>query len=255
MNRLAATVMAGTLAAALVSCSSSDGDDQELLVFAAASLSGPLEEIVKAFESATDIRVDVSIGGSQMLAHQIASGAPADVFISAGERPMEFLRERDAVGNAIDSLLTNRLVVATPANLELEVTSLLRLTAPDIKRVALADPDLAPAGAYAKEALRAAGVWEAVKAKLVIGTDVRTTLTYVETGNAEAALVYSTDAALARNVRVADVVPVDSYGPVVYPVAVLEQGKNGDAATAFAEFLTGERSSRILEKYGFVPIN
>ena len=249
------TLVTSALAAALLACASPQSDDGALLVFAAASLAEALSEIEREYESATDAQVDVSFGASQMLAQQIASGAPADLFISAGALPVEFLRDQDALDDGVTDLLTNRLVVATRPGLAVEILSLSQLVTSDIERIALADPDLAPAGSYAREALRALGLWQDVEKKLVLGADVRTTLAYVETGNVDAALVYSTDALAAPNVRIADIVPADSYRPIVYPVALVGEGRNRKKAAEFAAFLSGERASRIFRAHGFQPMD
>ena len=226
------------------------GRSEELLVFAATSLTDAMREIEEEFESDGRADVLVSFGGSQALARQISSGAPADLYISAGTGPVEFLRaDGVSLSDAVD-LLTNRLVVVSrkgAARPEL----LADLAGNGFGRVALADPNLAPAGMYAREALVGLGLWDAVEPKLIFGSDVRVTLTYVETGNADAALVYATDAR-STDLAIIEVVPAGAYPRIVYPAVIVDESPNKPLARRFLDFLQSERAGEIFDKYGFV---
>jgi molybdate transport system substrate-binding protein len=235
-----------TIAAA--ACSAGPDDRDELLVFAAASLGDALTEVEVEFEA--EIRIAINYGGSQMLAWQISKGAPADVFISAGEFPVRALAEEGLIEAKPVSLLANKLVVVTRAN-DLQIETMEQLATSAMERIAIADPELAPAGAYAKESLISLGLWERLEGKLVIGTDVRATLVYVQTGNADAALVYETDAASASDLRALDIVPADSYSPVVYPVVIVARSENKDQAAEFVELLLSDRARKIFLRHGF----
>ena len=244
--RLAAVL---TLALTLLTgCARPDGD--ELLVFAAASLADALEEIGERFGEETDTKVVFSFGGSQALAQQIASGAPADVFVAAGRPPMDFLVSRNAVDVVEDAVVHNELVVAVREDSKAP-GSMSDLVGPAVGRVAIADPGLAPAGIYGREALRRLGLWELLLPALVFGADVRAALAYLESGNVDAALVYATDAREAPGVRALDIVPPDSYTPIEYPAAVLEDSENRGAALAFVRFLKSDAAQRIFERHGF----
>lgn len=239
-------------AALLTSCSgASAGDRPEALVFAAASLTNALEKAVDAYEQTNAAEIHVSYAGSQRLAHQIAGGAPAHLFLSAGEQPVEFLRQRGLVRNEVN-LLSNKLVVIS--NRALDDPSANALASPSIERIALADPNLAPAGAYAREALQSVGLWDALQPKIVIAPHVRAAVAFVETGNADAAIVYATDAAAARNVRASDILRPDSYTPIVYPLVTLESDDPPDAADGFAQFLSSPDAHDIFRSHGFEPI-
>ena len=239
-------------ATVLVGCSSGSSSGQdEILVFAAASVTNALNEAAALYEQATDVKINVSYAGSQNLAQQIASGAPAQVFISAGVPPVAFLQTRGLIGNEHD-LVSNKLVAIT--KLSLSEQSLTALSAPNIERIALADPDLAPAGAYSREALQSAGLWESLQPKIVLGQNVRATMAFVEAGNADVALVYSTDAAIARGVETLDIVPHDSYGPVVYPVVTVESEEPTQAADAFVQFLLSPDAQEVFRSHGFEPV-
>ena len=255
MNAVGTAVLLLALAgvAAMAGCSQGDRE-AALLVFAAASLTDALEEVGDAYEMTGRARVDFSMGGSQMLAQQIASGAPADILISAGRSPVDFLARRGFTATGGADLLSNRLVVVRRAGAGGELSSMDQLASSAVGSVAIANPELAPAGRYAEESLVNLGLWEDVQAKLVIGADVRATLAYVESGNAEVALVYETDARLARNVDVLDLVPESSYTPVTYPAVLIEGAEHEGPAREFLEFLTSDEASRIFRAHGFVPI-
>jgi molybdate transport system substrate-binding protein len=221
-------------------------------VFAAASLAVALEEIAADFEAESGIEVAFSFGGSQSLAQQVAGGAPADLIIAAGENPVQFLIERNLVRSKPIDLLTNKLVVVVRKGTEKPKT-LQDLTGPAFSRVAIAGPDLAPAGTYGRQALIELGLWEQIEDRLVFGPDVRATLAYVESGNVDAALVYETDARASNRVDVLDIVPADSYTSIVYPAALVHEAPNETAAKLFLEFLEGPQATKIFQSFGFQP--
>ena len=221
-------------------------------MFAAASLADALERIGADFEAESGTKVAFSFGGSQTLAQQVAGGAPADLIIAAGENPVQFLVERKLVRSEPINLLTNRLVLAVRQDAH-RPDKLQELTGPAFSSIAIADPDLAPAGTYGRQALVELGLWDQIKDKLVFGPDVRSTLAYVESGNADAALVYETDARASNRVDVLDIVPTDSYSPIVYPAALVHQAPNESKAKLFLEFLEGPEARKIFQNLGFQP--
>ena len=123
-----------------------------------------------------------------------------------------------------------------------------------VGRVAIADPDLAPAGRYARESLTRLGLWDAIQERLVIGINVRATLAYVESGNVDAALVYQTDAAIAGDVQVLDIVPPESHSAIVYPAAVIKRSERKIEAREFLVFLRGQAAKSIFLRHGFLPL-
>ena len=245
-------LLVAALVVALAGCTPAD-QRPELLVFAAASLAGALDEIATEFERPGSARVVISYGGSQALAQQIASGAPADVFVSAGEFPVRFLEEKRLLASAPTQLLTNELVVVAGAGSDLSPVSMADLAAGPFVRVAIADPELAPAGRYARESLMGLGLWDGLKPRLVFAPDVRAAMAYVESGSSDAALVYRTDGLASDRVRVLDIVPPGSYAPVRYPAAVIADSENRRAAQSFVDFLRGDTAGDILRKFGFEP--
>ena len=241
----------GTLIAvcliALIACAG----DEELLVFAATSLRDPITEVSQQYEADSGVNVALSFGASQSLAQQIANGAPADVFISAGAAPVDFLDERGFVSNE-DSvrLLGNDLVVVMLDDSTI-IDSLDSLASDSITRLALADPALAPAGSYAKEALQSGGVWDDVRSKLLLGKDVRAAMTYVEVGNADAGIVYSTDALSSDSLHVVHHIAPALHSPIVYPAVAINNVSNREDITDYLEFLSSEKSLDVFRKFGF----
>ena len=224
-------------------------ESDRLLVFAAISLTDSLAEIVPAFEEESGVQVSISLGGSQLLAQQILKGAPADVFFAAGVAPVDMLFSEGLLGSDAEAIVTNDLVLVTRPGLGID--SLNGLLESKVERVALADPDLAPAGVYARHALTTFGLWDRVSEKLVMGNDVRTTLAYVERGNADAALVYRTDATTARDVEVYDVISPFSYPQIIYPAAVIAGSNDTATAAAFLAYLKSDNAQAIFRRYGF----
>ena len=235
----------------LAGCSSSPDQRQELVVFAAASLADALEEIEGAFEANHPYELTFAYGGSQMLAQQISGGAPADVFLSAGVPPIDFLLEIGMLKDPGTAILTNRLVLAVRETDGPRIATIQALADPQIGRIAIADPELAPAGLYARQSLERLALWDALKPKLVFGTNVRVTIAYLESGNADAAIVYFTDAVASPKVRVLDLIPPDSHEPIAYPGAIIRVSKKEQGAETLLEFLRGEEAVRVFGNYGF----
>jgi molybdate transport system substrate-binding protein len=218
-------------------------------VFAAASTREALEEIAGHYQAETGTRVECSPAASSALARQIEQGADADLFLSADERWADYLAERGLVGQRRD-LLANRLVVVVPQGSGLNLTSLAGLAGDDVKHLALALGPV-PAGRYAREALKKAGVWERVAGRVREGGDVRAALAYVARGEAEAGIVYATDAAATSRVRVALEVPEALHGPVRYPLVLLRGAAGKPTARAFYDYLGEEKAAAVFRRAGF----
>ena len=241
------------LALLLASCTGG-GTDDELLVFAATSLTDAMTEAAAAFEASGGVKVEVSFGPSRALAQQIASGAPADLYFAAGQPPMDFLVEGGQVSeDGIVRLLSNKIVLITGQDAP-SVGSVDELANANFERIAMPDPEIAPAGNYTKTALRNLGLWERMLPSIVFANDVRATLSYVQTGNADAGFLYQTDAATADDIVILDIVPIDSYPDVVYPAAAVQGAENKEGAEAMLEFLRGDAAREIFRKHGFTPL-
>ena len=225
---------------------------EELLVSAAASLTDALEEVGKLYEAGSGNKLLFNLAASSDLARQIRAGAPADVFFSADAAQMDMLQQAGDVDAAARvSLLSNSLVVVVPTKSVLVIASAKDLAA--VKHLALADPAAVPAGVYAKSWLKSAGAWPLVEAHIVPALNVRAALAAVETEAAEAGIVYRTDAAISRRVRVALEVPRDQGPKIVYVVAPLRASKKAGSPD-FVRFLSTPEATRVFEKFGFVVL-
>jgi molybdate transport system substrate-binding protein len=222
-----------------------------LTVSAAASVKDALAEAEAAYKQGHG-NVDFSnnFGSSGTLATQIDQGAPVDLFLSAAAKPMDDLQAKGLiVAGTRRNLLRNMLVLIAPKDSSLR--NFQGLTDKSIKMIAVGDPASVPAGQYGRQTLAALHLTDKVNAKLVLGKDVRQVLTYVETGNADAGLVYATDAQVSGKVRVVATAPESSHDPIVYPVGVVKGGHNEGDARKFVEFLHSPAVQTIFKKYGF----
>ena len=241
----------------IVATSCGSGGEDEIVVCAAASLTEVMEHLGLYFAEIEGIKVRFSLGGSTALAQQIIRGAPADAFVFAGPQPMVMLDERGLiVPDSTVELLGNELVLiaSSPTADKTELSSIEELADADF-RVTIADPDLAPAGRYAREALQDLGMWQRLEHRLVFGFNVRVTLGYVETGNVDAAIVYRTDAQIVEGLEVFASIPKESHSPIVYPAGVVERSSHVEAARKFLLFLQGDKARETFQEYGFIPHN
>ncbi|MBN8464888.1 molybdate ABC transporter substrate-binding protein [Corallococcus exiguus] len=224
---------------------------EEVLVFAAASTTDALEALAPAFQQASGHRVRFAFGASSDLARQVVAGAPADAFLSADEAKMDGVDRAGLVqvGSRVD-LLSNRLVVVVPVKSSVKVAGPADLKG--LKRVVLAEPAAVPAGVYAKAWLTKAGVWADVAPRVVPAVDVRAALAAVEAGRADAGVVYATDAAGSKKVRVVFTVPEGDAPRIVYPAAALTQGKSPKGGLAFVRFLQTEGARKEFRRLGFL---
>jgi molybdate transport system substrate-binding protein len=166
---------------------------------------------------------------------------------------MDLLQDRDMLAPGTRrALLSNRLVLVA-ARGDTRLASVEDLAAANV-RVAMADPDLAPAGVYAREALQSMGLWDALAPRTILGRDVRAALGYVKTGNVDAAIVYRTDVVEGQGFDVVAAFPAGSHAPISYPGAVLSRSSRQDAALAFLTYLSGETGRQALRDLGFVPL-
>jgi molybdate transport system substrate-binding protein len=222
-------------------------------VSAAISLKDVLDELGRVYEQRhPGAKILFNYAGSGTLQHQIEQGAPVDIFFSAAARQMDTLQSEGLiVAGTRRNLVVNELVLIVPATSNL-VRNFQDLVRPDVKIVALGEPETVPAGMYARQALDHLGLLAAVKKKTVYAKDVRQVLTYVETGNADAGMVYRTDALISAKVRIVATAQAASHDPIVYPAAVVKGSKNIASARAFLDFLAGPEARMVFAKYGFV---
>lgn len=264
----------GLLASGIAASACGRGDDStrraaappvDLRVSAAVSLTEALHHVATAFEARTSTRVALNLAGSNTLATQIVEGAAIDVFVSADAAQMDRVAQAHALldGTRVD-ILSNRLVIITPlpegsaaAATTTASTATIAgprdLLRPEVRRLTLGDPAAVPAGVYARQYLERAGVWTALQPKIVPLPHVRAVVTAVAAGSADAGIVYQTDAAASKEIRIAWIVPPAEAPPIVYPAAVIRSSAHPEQARAFVAFLRSPEAAAIFTAAGFTP--
>lgn len=225
----------------------------QVLVSAATSLTNVLDAIASRYEASSRDDIVLNFGASNTLARQIQAGARVDLFISADEPQMNIVGSDIVPGTRVD-LLSNQLAIAVPDDRARRFGSARDLADPAIRRIAIGDPAAVPAGVYAKAYLEQIGLWTALKSRLVPSGSVRLALAAVESGAADAAIVYRTDIPLAPRAREAFVVPLDQGPRIVYPAAVIRSGRSPDAARRFLAFLRTTEAAALFRQAGFIPL-
>ncbi len=221
----------------------------EVNLSAAASLREVISELSDSFmKKHPGVKITKNFGASGVLARQIENGAPTDIFVSANQEWMDYLKGKGLVAAAcVGTFAYNTLVFAgAPGK---KVTSMQDL--PALGRIAIGSPKSVPAGEYAMEALRKAGVDRQMAKKLVMAHDVRECLTYADRGEVDGAFVYRTDALQAQHVRILFAVPQELYAPVTYPMGLTVSGARKSEVQGFYRFLQSGEARAVLGKYGF----
>ncbi len=222
----------------------------ELTVAAASDLTPAFEEIGREFESATKTKVIFTFGSTGMLTRQIENGAPVDLFAAAN---VSYIDELDKKGLIIpDSraiYARGRITLWTPDTSNIRLQGIADLARPEVMRIAIANPDHAPYGLAAKQALESAGIWDRVKPKLVYGDNIRQAFQYAATGNVDVAIVSLSLSTESRGRWT--LIPEELHQPIDQGLGILKTTKNEKAARAFASFLAGPQGQAIMKKYGF----
>lgn len=237
------------IALILSGCQSTQSEQISITVAAAASLSDAMNELSSLYEKEhPNTAITLNLASSGVLANQIKQGAPIDVFVSASETHFQSVKKEDLLNPDYQTpLLKNKLVLIKSRSSNL--ANFEQLASGNVKRIAIGIPETVPAGAYAKQALQFANVWETLKEELIFGKDVRQVLTYVETGNADAGIVYETDYRSSKNVDLVEEVPEQAYSPIIYPAGVVRGASK--EATNYYTFLQSKEAKAIFESYGF----
>ncbi|MDP6841231.1 MAG: molybdate ABC transporter substrate-binding protein [Rhodospirillales bacterium] len=252
--RAAAPVIAIFLISAWAATAQAEAQAERVLVFAAASLKLPLAKIARAHEKRAGHDIDIAFAASSALARQIAHGAPADIFVSAHLKWMDWLEARGKIEKSSKTkLLTNSLVIVAPAGSQPEMdrnsaSSLLRVLGAD--RLAIADPAHVPAGIYGKEALQALGVWPQISRRLARTVNVRAALALIERRALPLGIVYGSDAHRNPLVDIVYRFPAQSHVPIQY-IAATVKDRARPATAAFLAGLRTEYSKNIFDNYGF----
>lgn len=252
------------LVPSLVACSgesderrgADSGARTELVVYAATSTRDALQAIEVDYERDHPVDLVFNFGSSGDLSRQIVAAGKADVFLSADEREMDRLAESALVlAGTRTTLLSNQLVVIEPTaapSIFTEPFAPEQLAQPAVKLLSLGNVDVVPAGRYAKAWLERVGVWGSISGRVLPGIDVRAALAAVESGGAQAGIVYRTDVARTEKARIVHAVPPADGPRIAYPIAVIAGGRRSDAARAFVEYAASSAARPAFERIGFV---
>lgn len=231
------------------------GEQQEILVAAAASLQYVMEDEIKpAFEKANpDVKVTFTFDSSGKLQTQIEEGADADVFFSAAKKQMNALMDEDMIDkDSVVELLENKITLIVPKDSQAGITGFEDIT--KAEKIAIGDPESVPVGQYSKEAFENLDMWDEVEAKASFGTNVTEVLSWVAAGSADAGIVYLTDATTSDQfdqVEIIGYAPEGSVSKVIYPVGLVSAGTKKDAAQKFVDYLATDEALAAFAEYGF----
>jgi molybdate transport system substrate-binding protein len=225
------------------------------VVGAAISLKESFNELGGIYEHRTGTKVTFTFGSSGELEKQIEAGAPVDVFASAAEKEMDELQAKNLIDRVTRTdFVRNALVLVVPADSQLHLQSFSGLQKPGVTKIAIGDPKTVPAGQYAQQLLRNTQLWPKVESRLIMGENVRQVLDYVARGEVDAGIVYATDVQVAEGkVSVAASAADQDYGPILYPLAVIKDSANANAAKGFVDLVVSPEGIEILKKHGFRP--
>lgn len=226
-----------------------------LTVSAAASLKDVMQDIQSTYsQEQPQTNISYNFASSGSLQQQIEQGAPVDVFVSAARKQMNALEQKNLLlAGTRKDLLGNEVVLITSGNAK--ILGFADLKRDQVKQVAIAEPKSVPAGQYGQEVLTTLNLFDTLRPKLVFAKDVRQVLSYVETGNVDAGIVYATDAKTSQKVKIVATAPKNSHSPIAYPVAILQDSKQPDAAKKFVDFLSSDQAQATFKQAGFITIH
>jgi molybdate transport system substrate-binding protein len=237
-----------------VASTKSGEDESSLIISAAASTKEAIETLAEKFQAQSGSEVKVNLGSSSALANQIIAGAPADLFLSANRQWAEEV-QKNGNAQAMTRLLTNRLVIAVPQDNPAGIKAPNDLLSPAVKKIALAGEKV-PAGIYADQALSNLGLLEKLvgQGKIVRGQDVRSALSYVERGEAEAGIVYSTDLGAVSDLKSVHEFDPALHDEIVYMLVLLQGQRGRQQATEFYQYLQSREAEAVFRDFGFSRI-
>ena len=241
----------------LTGCSSSTKKEDktiELNNSAAASLKEAMADLEAAYTSKNpEVSFVINYGSSGSLQQQIEQGAPCDLFISAGEKQMTALEEEGLLLDGTNKDLVKNSLVLVTSN-DSEISSIDSLNSDAVSKIALGEPSSVPAGKYADETLTSLAIKDSLNNKLVFAKDVKEVLAWTASGNADAGFVYLSDALSSDGVKIVETISEEYHSPITYPVAIIKDSDDIDAAKAFEDFLFTDEAQEIFEKYGYKSV-
>ena len=241
----------------LTGCSSSTKKEDktiELNISAAASLKEAMADLEAAYTSKNpEVSFVINYGSSGSLQQQIEQGAPCDLFISAGEKQMTALEEEGLLLDGTNKDLVKNSLVLVTSN-DSEISSIDSLNSDAVSKIALGEPSSVPAGKYADETLTSLAIKDSLNNKLVFAQDVKEVLAWTASGNSDAGFVYLSDALSSDGVKIVETISEEYHSPITYPVAIIKDSDDIDAAKAFEDFLFTDEAQEIFEKYGYKSV-
>lgn len=241
----------------LTGCSSSTKKEDktiELNISAAASLKEAMADLEAAYTSKNpEVSFVINYGSSGSLQQQIEQGAPCDLFISAGEKQMTALEEEGLLLDGTNKDLVKNSLVLVTSN-DSKISSIDSLNSDAVSKIALGEPSIVPAGKYADETLTSLAIKDSLNNKLVFAKDVKEVLAWTASGNADAGFVYLSDALSSDGVKIVETISEEYHSPITYPVAIIKDSDDIDAAKAFEDFLFTDEAQEIFEKYGYKSV-
>lgn len=241
----------------LTGCSSSTKKEDktiELNISAAASLKEAMADLEAAYTSKNpEVSFVINYGSSGSLQQQIEQGAPCDLFISAGEKQMTALEEEGLLLDGTNKDLVKNSLVLVTSN-DSKISSIDSLNSDAVSKIALGEPSSVPAGKYADDTLTSLAIKDSLNNKLVFAKDVKEVLAWTASGNADAGFVYLSDALSSDGVKIVETISEEYHSPITYPVAIIKDSDDIDAAKAFEDFLFTDEAQEIFEKYGYKSV-
>ena len=228
----------------------------EIMISAAASLKNCIQELSAMYtEKNPQVTITMNFGASGALQQQIEQGAPADVFFSAALKQMNALKEKGMmIDSSVKNILENKVVLITPKNAA-ALDFFEDLTGDSVKKIGVGEPKSVPVGQYTEQIFQNLGLTDKVASKLIFAKDVREVLSWVETGNVDAGVVYETDAKISKDVTICSTAPEGSHKKVIYPIGVVKTSKHAAEAQKFVDFLFSDAAKEVFARYGFTVIS
>ena len=227
----------------------------EIMISAAASLKNCIQDLSAMYtEKNPQVTITSNFGASGALQQQIEQGAPADVFFSAGIKQMNALKEKGMmIDSSVKNILENKVVLITPKNAA-ALDFFEDLAKSSVKKIGVGEPKSVPVGQYTEQIFQNLGLTDKVASKLILAKDVREVLSWVETGNVDAGVVYETDAKISKDVTICSTAPEGSHKKVIYPIGVVKASKQAAEAQKFVDFLFSDAAKEVFARYGFTVL-
>jgi len=223
-----------------------------LTVSSGAGLKNVMEAVQQAYtQRAPNVTINYNFAASGVLRRQIEQGAPVDMALLASQDDMDALQSQNfLLQGTRRNLLKSEVVLVVPKN-STGISGFQDLTGQNVKRIAIGEPRTVPLGQYAEEVFKYFGIREQIQSKLVYARSGLEVMSYVESGNADAGIVHDTNAKQSNQVRMVAIAPSASHTPVIYPIAILKNSRNPNAAKAFLQFLSSAQAKALFQQYGY----